>query len=361
MSRKWIAKYGGIVIGGLYGLILRFIYGFRADYDTEYYKFLKSWESNYPYLEYKAWNSVDIFSLTFIWIVPAVISIIPFIFSINEKLNDKGIRLIRPLLSIFSFFVFCFVTSIEQPICIIIMALPFLFVCVITYYLFGWLFKKYKGRKGLYSILFLPFFTTFLENRLPVQISSGYYGTTTSINIEATKENIWQNIIRVDSIKNEEYSTGILNLAGIPRPLYAELDKDTLHGTRIGHFEGGLRFKEKIISIQNNKSISFDIKIIPSHESKTIFESHMLNDKHFKFLNATYHLTEIDQNNIELRLTTNYFLRTKMNFYGNFWGNILLQDFQQRLLEVIKNRCENKTTHIARTESPFLLGDFELH
>jgi hypothetical protein len=345
MDRKWIAKYGGIVIGGLYGLILRFIYGFRADYDTDYYKFLKSWDADYPYLEYKAWNSIDIFSLTFIWVVPAVISIIPFIFSINEKLNDKGIRLIRPLLSIFSFFVFCFVTSIEQPICIIIMALPFLFVCVITYYLFGWLFKKYKGRKGLYSILILPFLTSYLENYLPIQIPSASFKTTTTVIIKATKNSIWQNIIRVDSIKNEEYPTGILNLAGIPKPLFAELNNDTLGGTRIGHFEGGLMFKEKIISIENNKSISFDIKIIPSNKSKTIFESHMLNDKHFKFLNATYRLTEIDQNTVELSLTTNYFLRTKMNFYGNFWGNILLQDFQHRLLEVIKSRCENKTSH----------------
>jgi hypothetical protein len=86
--------------------------------------------------------------------------------------------------------------------------------------------------------------------------------------------------------------------------------------------------------------VTFDIKIIPSTTKRTIFERHMLNGKHFKFMNATYTLKEIENGNIELYLTTKYQLDTKINLYGEFWGQHLLTDFQDRLINVIKNRCE---------------------
>jgi len=66
----------------------------------------------------------------------------------------------------------------------------------------------------------------------------------------------------------------------------------------------------------------------------------MLSGQHFKFLNATYQLKEISDKQTELLLTTQYQLDTKINFYGEFWAQQLLTDFQNRLLQVIKTRCE---------------------
>ncbi|MFN8890265.1 MAG: hypothetical protein ACK5WF_22600, partial [Cyclobacteriaceae bacterium] len=117
-------------------------------------------------------------------------------------------------------------------------------------------------------------------------------------------------------------------------------DKDTLGGNRVGHFEGGLAFQEKIIRWEKNKEVTFNIKIIPSANSTTIFERHMLHGQHVEFLNATYLLTEQGDGKIELSLITKYQLTTKINFYGKLWGHFMLTDFQERLLAVIKSRCE---------------------
>src|SRR5205085_2428845 len=103
----------------------------------------------------------------------------------------------------------------------------------------------------------------------------------------------WNNIVRVDTIQEREYKRGLFNFTGIPRPLYAELDRDTIGAVRIGHFEGGLQFQENIIEWDRNDSVAFDIKIIPSTTKKTVFERHVLNSQHFKFLNAKYRLKAI--------------------------------------------------------------------
>jgi hypothetical protein len=42
----------------------------------------------------------------------------------------------------------------------------------------------------------------------------------------------------------------------------------------------------------------------------------------------------------KLTLTTHYRLTSKVNFYGKFWSDLILKDFQDRLLHVIEKRCE---------------------
>ncbi|MFT3704711.1 MAG: hypothetical protein QM802_20265 [Agriterribacter sp.] len=75
----------------------------------------------------------------------------------------------------------------------------------------------------------------------------------------------------------KEYNKGFLNYAGIPRPLFAELDKDTVGAKRIGHFEGGLMFEEKVTSWKRNQEkIAFDITVVPSSIRETVFDQHIL-------------------------------------------------------------------------------------
>ena len=317
--RHYYGIYGGILIGGLYGLLMRFLFGvsFRG--------------SNFEF--------ADLFSVTFVWIVPIIVGLTPLIFATREDLEDVAVRFSRPALSVLAFFIFCFITGLEDIICLIIIAIPFLTVAGISGAIFGSLILYIRKKRGiLYSILLLPFLTGILEPNFPTPTEK--FETTSSLIINADKSKIWQNIVRVNKIAESEYKKGLFNYAGIPRPLYAELDVDKFGGTRIGHFEGGLKFQENIIKWSKEKSITFDIKIIPSAKSRTIFERHMLNGQHFKFLNATYELKEISKERTELSLTTTYQLDTKLNFYGEFWGQILLTDFQDRLIQVIKNRCE---------------------
>jgi hypothetical protein len=316
MLKKNYSNFGGILIGGLYGLLMRIVFG--ADLKGDF---------------------ADLFSITFIWVVPIIVGLTPLIFSTKENLENISYRIFKPILAVLTFFILCYWTGHEDIICIIIISIPFLIVAGISGVIFGGAILRHRKKNGiLYSIFLMPLLAGIIEPNFPTPIEN--YETISSIIINADKSEIWENIVRVDKIEDTEYKKGLFNYAGIPRPLYAELDKDTLGGTRIGHFDGGLKFQENIISWNKNNSVTFDIKIIPSTTNRTIFERHMLNGEHFKFLNATYTLKEIANGQTELLLTTKFQLDTKINFYGEFWGQHLLTDFQDRLINVIKNRCE---------------------
>lgn len=316
MLKKYYGTYSGILIGGLYALLMRIVFGlnFKGDF-------------------------ADLFSITFVWILPIIAGLTPLIFSPKEDLESIGVRVSRPVLAVLTFFILCYWTGHEDIICILIISIPFLIVAGVSGVILGGAILRYRQRKGiLYSVFLIPLIAGLIEPTIPTPTEK--YETTSSIIINADKSEIWENIVRVQEIKNEEYEKGFFNFAGIPRPLYAELDKDTLGGIRIGHFEGGLKFQENIIEWSKDDLVTFDIKIIPSPSNRTIFERHMLNGEHFNFLNATYRLKQISDNKTELLLTTKYQLDTKINFYGEFWGQLLLTDFQDRLIKVIKTRCE---------------------
>jgi hypothetical protein len=316
--RKLIGKYSGIVIGSVYGLTMRVFF-----FDTFHSEF----------------GFTDLFSITFIWVVPALIGITPLLFATNSQLRSTLYRCFAPLFTILLFFTFCFITNIEDLICIIIIALPFMVAGMIAGYFFGKMIIRYRDRKGIvYSILLLPLLLGPIEEQL--KIPSGTYEVQNTVIINNTSNNIWDNVVRVKDIRTNEYSKGFFNYAGIPRPLYAQLDKDQIGGERTGHFEGGLVFKETVNHWELNKKVSFNISVIDSSIRKTIFDQHILKGNHFKFIGACYQLNKINSKQTLLTLSSTYQLDTRINYYASFWGNLILSDFQQRLLNVIKKRCD---------------------
>jgi hypothetical protein len=317
--KKLIAKYAGILTGAVYGLVMRLIF------ETKYISF----------------DFADLFSITFIWVVPVIIGITPLFFATKEQLANWPYRFLKPVSAVLLFFLFCFWMGKEDIVCLIIISLPYLLAAGIGGMLFGFIILRYRKKKGiLYTIFFLPFITGLAEHQLPIEPET--YTIESSILINANANDVWQNIVRVHPIADDEYTKGLFNYAGIPRPLYAELDKDTLGAERIGHFEDGLIFREKVTEWKRNEKISLNIQVVPNANKKTILEQHILHGKHFSFLNATYSIKIISPKQTLLTLSSSYKLDTRINGYGSFWGNMLLGDFQDRLIQVIKNRCENE-------------------
>jgi hypothetical protein len=316
----FLSKYAGVLVGALYGLAIRFAFGYPGHTDIKF---------------------TDLFSITFVWIVPVIIGITPMLFASRDQLSRNSYKAMTPLVTVFVFFIFCFITRIEDLVCIIVISIPFLIGAVLGGLIFGRLLFMYKERRNtIYSILLVPFIAGFIEEQF--KIPTGVYHINTTIVVNATPHHIWQQVVRVKQIKKEEYEKGFFNYAGIPRPLYAELDKDTVGAIRTGHFEGGLKFIETVDHWEKDKKVSFNISVIPSSVRNTVFDKHILTGKHFKFLNASYTLKPLGNDKTELCLSSSYRLDTRINYYASFWGNSLLSDFQQRLLDVIKHRCEQK-------------------
>jgi len=186
----------------------------------------------------------------------------------------------------------------------------------------------------------LPFLFAPIEEY--IKTPSDTFVVKSEVIINATPQLIWDNIVEVEKIKEDEYNSGFFNSLGIPRPISATVDKKELGGERIGNFEGGLKFIETITEYEKNKKVSFDIKINPTTVREKVFDQHVLNGNYFTFVDATYELTKLKNRQVKLALSSSYQLTSNINFYGNFWGDIILADFQDRLLHVIEKRCETK-------------------
>ena len=313
--KKILPKYQflliGISIGVLYGLITRIAFDEKA----------------------------SLASITYLFIIPAVLGIVPLAFANDEQLKSYKHIIFIPWLTTATFFLTMYLIGLEGFICLLILAGPFFILGTIGAFIYRLIHLKRKNRKGeLLSILIIPFLLAPLEQT--IDSPSTIYQVESEVIISSTVENIWVNIIEVAPIAEDEYETGFFNQIGIPRPISAKVDKKEVGGQRTGNFEGGLEFKERITEYQQYHAVAFSIEVTPESIRHNVFDQHVLDGNYFNFVDASYSLIEQENRDILLRLSSNYQLTSKINLYGKFWGDIILEDFQERLLSVIANRCE---------------------
>lgn len=315
--KKFLSSFGGPLLGCIYGLVVREVFDGLG----------------------QIIGFGDLFSVTFVWIVPIIIGITSLVFATKEQLASKLYSVTQPVFAVLLFFLFAFWAGREDIICILIIAFPFLIAAAVGGFIFSAFVRNFRDSRGInYILLIAPFVFGFAEKQLPTPNRS--YHVETSVIIDASEKEIWDNIVRVSPIKPEEYEDGFFNFAGIPRPLKAELSHDTMGARRTGYFEGGLTFIERVTEWQRHQKVTFDINVVPASIRKTVFDQHVLKGNHFRFIGATYELTKMSDGKVELTLCSSYQLNTQINLYSSYWGNSLLIDFQERLLNVIKKRCE---------------------
>lgn len=311
LRKKYQLLIIGVVLGVVYGFIARFIFGER---------------STLP-------------SITFFFCVPAVLGIIPLLFADDDKLKSYKTIIFVPWLTLFAFFLTMLFLRVEGFLCLLILAAPYFAVATIAAFIFRVVRINRQKKKGkLLTLVLIPFLLGPVEEY--IVRPSATYTVRSEVIISATPETIWSNIVEVSTIRDNEYNAGVLNDLGIPRPIGATVDTMDVGGQRIGRFEGGLRFVETITRYEPNSFISFDITVDPSTVRPIVFDQHVLNGNYFSFVDASYELVPINNEQVRLVLSSKYQLTSTINYYGKIWGDLILEDFQDRLLDVIVKRCE---------------------
>jgi hypothetical protein len=308
-------KYGlliiGIVIGVAYGLLTRFTFGEKA----------------------------TLASITYLFIIPAILGIVPLMFADNEQLKLYRNIIFIPWLTLATFFLTMFLVGLEEFICLLILAGPFFILGTIGALIYRLVqINKQKSKGKLLTLLVIPFLFSPIEEL--IKSPSSIFIVESEIAISAPPETVWDNIVEVNTIQENEYTPGLFNKIGIPRPLSATVDEKQVGGQRIGNFEGGLRFVETITTYEPGRNVSFNIKVDPASVRANVFDQHVLNGNYFTFVNATYEVKYLPSEEVILKLSSSYQLTSKINLYGKFWGDLILKDFQDRLLKVIENRSE---------------------
>lgn len=318
----WLRKYKllliGIMLGVVYGLVTRVVF------------------------------DEAIASITYLVVIPLVLGMISLVFADQQQLRSYRNIIFVPWVTALGFFIVSIAGGLEGLGCLIILGAPFFLFGTLGAFLYR-LYVINKNKKArVVTLVLLPFLLAPLEGCF--RDPSDTFTVASEVVVEASPQIIWENIVAVDTIRDNEYTPGFFNYAGIPRPISATVDSQAPGGRRVGHFEGGLRFEESITRFDPYHTVAFSIAVDPSSVRSNVFDQHVLNGHYFAFVNAAYTLTDLGHGRVKLTLTSAYRLTSKVNFYGKFWGDLILEDFQSRLLTVIARRC-------SQPELPGIAGD----
>jgi hypothetical protein len=308
-------RFLGIILGVLYGFVLR-LFG----------------EGIF------AGEMFSIYSITFIWITPVIISIIPILISSNQLYNTKLRRWMYPMITVALVLTVSVCTGLEDLFCILILGVPYFIVAGLVGFLVSWLVKRRINAKRLYSVLLLPFLLNPIESLFPNTVST--YAVENSITIHASDEAVWSTILEVPEIKESEYTSGFFNNIGIPRPVKSQFEFIHDQRYRIGYFSEGLKLVESITHYEPLKTVSFYVHIELSELRNKPTDQHLLRSEYFKFQHITYTLEKIDDNKTSLTLRCDYVLESKMNAYASLWADAVIDDFEIRLLQALKIKLE---------------------
>jgi len=217
---------------------------------------------------------------------------------------------------------------LEDWLCILIIACPFLFSAGIAGLILGNFLKNRKSNK-LYSVILLPLILNPLEVYLPNKEET--FSIKSEIIVNAKKEMVWNNLIEVPKISEDEYNYGFYNYIGIPRPVKSKLEIIDGIEYRIGYFTEDLKLYETISEIDTFRFVNFKIHIDKSQLRNTPTHRHLLKSDYFKFENISYSLMKLQNGRTKLTLSCDYILDSKMNFYANFWAKRIIRDFEEKI------------------------------
>ena len=311
-------QYAGILLGALYGVGYRLICGAES--------------VNGIFEHY------SLFSVSFIFVLPLVIAILPVLIAREAILESRWKQVLFPVLSVLLFFVFTLTSKLEDLLCILIIAAPFLIGAAAVGLLVAFFMKKKKNSKKLYSIVLLPIILNPLEPLLPDKLES--FEAKSKIVINADSQSVWDNIIEVPEIEAGEYDAGFFNYIGVPRPIKSKLKMVDGTEYRIGTFSENLKLYETVSKLEPMKYVAFKIHINKSELRDLPTDKHLLKGDYFKFNRISYRLRHVSPNKTELTLSCEYTLNSKMNAYANFWAETIIKDFEGRLLKVLKLKIE---------------------
>ncbi|MDJ1502420.1 hypothetical protein [Xanthocytophaga agilis] len=287
------------------------------------------------------WNDLfSVMSIAFLFLVPTTVGALAVYLLPVHKARRTAYRIFTPWIPIFAFLVITLLFAWEGWACWLMVLPLFLFAATIGG-IIGGILKSRKEDKKIYisTLMLLPFLCSPLESwigSLP-----GTYTAYTYIDIHAPADTIWKNVTRVKEISQEQDKGWLTKTLGFPRPVKAELNYEGVGAYREAIFTNGLVFHETVLEYSDKKKMVFAIKAYPHEIPSTTMDEHVvIGGNYFDVLNGTYELEELNKDTYRLHLYSHFKLNTTFNFYASWWARWIMQDIQNNILQVEKQRAE---------------------
>ncbi|MES2704608.1 MAG: hypothetical protein V4649_18350 [Bacteroidota bacterium] len=279
-------------------------------------------------------------SVTYIFILPLILGSVPVLFSTKAQLKSYLSVFVVPVLSVITLFFLSFISGFEGLICLVIIVGPFVVLGALGAFVARLVkLKTYHKKTPLYCSLLLPFLFLFIESNF--RASDQFYTVNTSIDVEARQSIVWMNVKNVRNISPKEIRTHFVHVIGVPKPLNGVLNGEGVGAIRNITWEKGIRFREIINSWHEGSGFSYDIEVDPKSIPPTTLDEHvMIGGKYFDVIAGSYRIESLAPIKSRITLTCKYRVTTNLNAYSKWWADLVLSDFNEMILEVIKGRCE---------------------
>lgn len=318
IARGWWPWLSGVVAALVYGLLFQMAARIREGYPPLF----------------------EVMSFGYVFILPFVMGWLAVALAPETQRRNWWYRIFAPLGTSSLAFLSAFFLGWEGWICIVMGSIVGLPLAILGGILSGLSqdLNRRRGRRALLLVIaFLPGGSSIVESRLglPAELKEA----STSIDIAAPRERVWENIVRVRAIR--EPITGFFYRMGFPKPIEATLTHEGVGGVRHARFEGDLVFVETITEWKDLDTLSFAIKADPSATPLTTLDGHVtVGGRYFDVLQGTYRIEPLEDGRIRLHLSSRFRVSTRFNFYSTEWAGFLMRDIQGSILDVIKRRCE---------------------
>jgi hypothetical protein len=287
----------------------------------------------------------SVMSISFLFLLPLIMGALAVYFSSEQMARSAAYRFFIPWVPVLLFFFITIATGLEGLGCWVMILPIFLLFASIGGSIGGYfkLRKKNDDKTYISAFLLLPLLTSPVEQM--VGAIPGTYQAYTSIDIQAPADRIWDNVTRVKEIPASQDKGWLTRSLGFPRPVKAELNFLGVGAHREAIFTNGLVFHETVTEYTDQKKMVFRIKAYP-HEipSVTMDEHVVIGGAFFDVLNGTYELEKLDEKTYRLHLYSHFKLTTTFNFYASWWARWIMQDIQNNILKVEKQRAEEEPT-----------------
>ncbi len=319
---RWILL--GLGVGLTYGLIFRLM-------------------SRFHWWTY----GLGIMSVAFLFGTPFAMGFITVFISEREEPRRLWTWFVLPWLSVISGTVGALSAGLEGSICII-MFLPIGLVCATIGGIIAGLLVRFSRRKQANQVvagcvMLLPLLINPWEQS--VFHAKQIHDTQTFIDIEAPPSVVWRNIERVSAIEPRELPASWSHRIGFPNPVEATLSREGVGGVRHATFTGGVLFVETIDVWQPMERLGFGIRAQADQIPETTLDEHVrIGGPFFDILHGEYRLQRINEKMVRLHLSSQHRVSTDFNWYAEIWTNAIMADLQNRILEVIKTRCEREAS-----------------
>jgi Polyketide cyclase / dehydrase and lipid transport len=281
-------------------------------------------------------------TIAFLVAVPLALGAIPLLLSDLDQVRSYAYVLLIPWLTIFTVFAVLIALLKEGALCILVLGAPFwgmaLVGTLVGAVVRAVLISRRKRQAAAAALMLLPFALVGLEKQHLVHEER--VSVASAVVVDAPAEQVFGRLAEVETLQDDEYHPGFFNRIGVPRPVRATVDRKAVGGHRTGVFTRGVEFQEVIEVYDPPRRMAFDIAVDPGSLAPNSTERHALEGGYFRFVDATYELAPRSDGRVTLTLTSTYVAKSSVDAYGELWANVIVGDFQDRVLAVIKRRCE---------------------